>query len=38
LVVKDHRPMAAMPLVHGVKEHIRRIGSVRQIADFVELC
>ena len=33
---EDHGPMAAMPLVDDVKEHVGRVGAVREIADFVD--
>jgi hypothetical protein len=33
---KDHGPVAAMPFIHDVKEHVRRVGAVGEVAHFVD--
>ena len=33
---KDHRALATMSLVHDMEEHIRRVGAVGEIANFID--
>ena len=33
---KDYGPMSAMPLIHHVKEHVRGISAVREMAHLVD--
>ena len=32
---EDHRALLAVPIVDDMKEHVSRVGTIREIADFV---